>query len=259
MVGAQLGLEAAERWLKLSPEERTTIGVIAPTRALRDEINTRIRESLIAEGAVSGPARRGGKLVPKGLTRAEMARASNYSTGSTRLSGWRSTGGRRWSFGRATGDVGRATIRARNSFGWRTARKSDWTKTIRNSATWTRPGGHGSLYSGHDGGLYRGCNALCQSEPDEQENLLCVHQRGVGPCRAGLRRCRETLRNQLERERPERESRRGKESPGRPRTRRSCASNHSRSGTPATWTALTASTKPSFRRTRDTGISMNVA
>ncbi len=78
-----IGLEAAERWLKLSPEQRTAAGVIAPTRALRDEINTRVRENLIAEGAVSGPARQGKKLVPRGLTRAEMARASNYSAGDT--------------------------------------------------------------------------------------------------------------------------------------------------------------------------------
>ena len=78
-----IGLEAAERWLKLSPEQRAAAGVIAPTRALRDEINTRIRENLIAEGAVSGPARTGKKLVPRGLTRAEMARASNYSAGDT--------------------------------------------------------------------------------------------------------------------------------------------------------------------------------
>ena len=78
-----IGAEAAARWLKLSPEQRTRAGVIAPTRALRDEINTTIRESLIAEGAVSGPARKGKKLVPRGLTRAEMARASNYSAGDT--------------------------------------------------------------------------------------------------------------------------------------------------------------------------------
>ena len=35
-------------------------------RALRDEINLRIREHLIAEGAVSGPARQGEKLVSGG-------------------------------------------------------------------------------------------------------------------------------------------------------------------------------------------------
>ena len=49
-----IGVEAAERRLSLSPEQRAAAGVIAPTRALRDEINTRIRDRLIAEGAVSG-------------------------------------------------------------------------------------------------------------------------------------------------------------------------------------------------------------
>ena len=78
-----IGKEAAERWLSLSPEERAATGVIAPTRALRDEINDTIRAQLITEGAVSGPARQGEKLVSRGLTRAEMARASNYSAGDT--------------------------------------------------------------------------------------------------------------------------------------------------------------------------------
>ncbi len=78
-----IGAETADQWLSLSVEERAAAGVIAPTRALRDEINTRIRENLIAEGAVSGPARKGEKLVSRGLTRAEMARASNYSAGDT--------------------------------------------------------------------------------------------------------------------------------------------------------------------------------
>ena len=78
-----IGKETAARWLSLSPEKRAATGVIAPTRALRDEINDTIRAQLIAEGAVSGPARRGEKLVSRGLTRAEMARASNYSAGDT--------------------------------------------------------------------------------------------------------------------------------------------------------------------------------
>ena len=71
-----IGKETAERWLSLSPEERAATGVIAPTRALRDEINETIRAQLVTEGAVSGPARQGEKLVSRGLTRAEMARAS---------------------------------------------------------------------------------------------------------------------------------------------------------------------------------------
>ena len=79
----RIGREAAERWLSLSPEQRETAGVIAPTRALRDQINETIRDRLIAEGAVSGPAREVGKLVPRGLTHAEMTRSENYEAGDT--------------------------------------------------------------------------------------------------------------------------------------------------------------------------------
>ena len=79
----RIGLEAAERWLSLSPEQRDTAGVIAPTRALRDQINETIRDRLIVEGAVSGPAREVGKLVPRGLTHAEMTRSENYEAGDT--------------------------------------------------------------------------------------------------------------------------------------------------------------------------------
>ena len=78
-----LGQEAAERWLALSPGQRETAGVIAPTRALRDTINEAIREKLIAEGAVRGPARETEKLVAKGLTNAEMTRTANYEAGDT--------------------------------------------------------------------------------------------------------------------------------------------------------------------------------
>ena len=81
--GDQIGPDAAERWLKLSPKERATTEVIAPTRALRDEINAAIRERLIADGVISGPARQGEKLAPRGLTNAETARASNYAAGDT--------------------------------------------------------------------------------------------------------------------------------------------------------------------------------
>ena len=79
----RIGAVAAGRWLSLTPEQRATTGVIAPTRALRDGINDTIRAQLIAEGAVSGPARQGEKLVSRGLTRAEMARASSYAVGET--------------------------------------------------------------------------------------------------------------------------------------------------------------------------------
>ena len=78
-----LGAETALHWLNLPRHVRDATGVIAPTRALRDEINATIREGLVAEGAVSGPARRGEKLVSRGMTRAEMAVASNYRAADT--------------------------------------------------------------------------------------------------------------------------------------------------------------------------------
>ena len=79
----ELGQAAAARWLRLSPEQRASTGVIAPTRALRDTINETVRARLVAEGAIGGPARQGEKLVPRGLTRAEMTVASNYAPGDT--------------------------------------------------------------------------------------------------------------------------------------------------------------------------------
>ena len=78
-----LGAETARHWLNLPHEQRAATGVIAPTRALRDEINATIREGLVAEGVIDGPARPGEKLVPRDLTRAQMARASNYNVGDT--------------------------------------------------------------------------------------------------------------------------------------------------------------------------------
>ena len=53
-----LGADVAERWLERSAQEREATGVIAPTRALRDEINERIRMRLIEEGRASTDRRR---------------------------------------------------------------------------------------------------------------------------------------------------------------------------------------------------------
>ena len=80
---AYLGLDTAKRWLELSPQMRAATGMIAPTRALRDEINETIRARLIEEGVVHGPERRGERLVSRGLTKVEMSRASNYASGDT--------------------------------------------------------------------------------------------------------------------------------------------------------------------------------
>lgn len=78
-----LATETARLWLDLSPEPRERTGIVAPTRALRDGINATVREGLVAEGAVSGPAMEVPRLVPRDLTRAEMTRASSYGVGDT--------------------------------------------------------------------------------------------------------------------------------------------------------------------------------
>ena len=50
-----LGIETASQWLDLPPGKRERTGVIAPTRALRDEINATIRTGLVAERVVVDP------------------------------------------------------------------------------------------------------------------------------------------------------------------------------------------------------------
>ncbi len=64
-------------------KEAVRAGLAGEVKTAFEKLGDRIvqteREE-IAEGAVSGPARRGKKLVPRGLTRAEMARASPAST-----------------------------------------------------------------------------------------------------------------------------------------------------------------------------------
>ena len=78
-----LGVDVAERWLELPRDERERTGVIAPTRALRDEINERIRARLIEEGVIHGPAMESEKLISRGMTNAEMAVTSNYAEDDT--------------------------------------------------------------------------------------------------------------------------------------------------------------------------------
>ena len=71
----------AARWLKLSPQARERTGVMAPSHALRQAVNEHIRERLVREGGIRGPATQGERLVSKGYTRAEKALAGNYSLG----------------------------------------------------------------------------------------------------------------------------------------------------------------------------------
>ena len=72
---------AAARWLALSPEERANAGLMAPSHALRERINEIVRERLVRDGVVHGPAMTVERLVSRGYTNAEKTLAANYAHG----------------------------------------------------------------------------------------------------------------------------------------------------------------------------------
>ena len=72
---------AAARWLRLSPEERANAGLMAPSHAIREDINAIVRERLVRDGTVHGPAVTAERLVSKGYTNAEKSLAANYAPG----------------------------------------------------------------------------------------------------------------------------------------------------------------------------------
>ena len=72
---------AAARWLALSPEERANAGLMAPSHGLRENINAIVRERLVRDGAVHGPALNAERLVSRGYTNAEKTLAANYMPG----------------------------------------------------------------------------------------------------------------------------------------------------------------------------------
>ena len=74
---------AAARWLALTPEERANAGLMAPSHGLREGINDIVRERLIRDGAVHGPAMTVERLVSRGYTGAEKSLAANYRPGDT--------------------------------------------------------------------------------------------------------------------------------------------------------------------------------
>ena len=81
MKADNLASAAAARWLKLSVSERENAGLMAPSHALREAINDIIRERLIRDGAIAGPAMETERLVSLGYTNAEKALAANYVPG----------------------------------------------------------------------------------------------------------------------------------------------------------------------------------
>ena len=76
-----LGVKAAEAWLALDPATRDNTLLLAPTHALREEVNATVREGLAAEGAIRGKALRIERLVNLGMTRAEKGDVRNYRDG----------------------------------------------------------------------------------------------------------------------------------------------------------------------------------
>ncbi len=76
-----IGGAVAARWLALPPEARENTGVMAPSHELRQAINGHIRERLVREGRIRGPAMISERLVSKGYTNAEKALAGNYAVG----------------------------------------------------------------------------------------------------------------------------------------------------------------------------------
>ena len=72
---------AAARWLKLSPRERENAGLMAPSHALRQEINAIVRKRLVRDGKVTGPALVSERLISRGYTHAEKSMAANYAPG----------------------------------------------------------------------------------------------------------------------------------------------------------------------------------
>ncbi len=72
---------AAARWLALSPDQRARTGLMAPSHGLRERINEIVRERLVRDGAVHGPAMNAERLVSRGYTNAEKTLAANYAPG----------------------------------------------------------------------------------------------------------------------------------------------------------------------------------
>ena len=79
----ELGEAAARTWLGLAPEVRDRTLLLAPTHALRAEINGTVRAALADEGVLRGKALTIERLVSLGMTRAEKGDVRNYREGDT--------------------------------------------------------------------------------------------------------------------------------------------------------------------------------
>ena len=88
---------AAARWLRLSPEDRERTGLMAPSHALRVQINDIVRQRLTREGHIEGPRLTVERLVSKGLHQCgkgargqlHQERRGGFFIGLTSASAWR--------------------------------------------------------------------------------------------------------------------------------------------------------------------------
>ena len=76
-----LGATAAQAWLALPPAERDACAVLAPTHAVRREINAAVREGLAEEGRLKGRTLTIQRLVDRRYTRIEASVLANYEPG----------------------------------------------------------------------------------------------------------------------------------------------------------------------------------
>ena len=81
MAHEELGESAARAWLALDPATRDNTLLVAPTHALREEINRTVRDALADEGVLRGKPLRIERLVSLGMTRTEKGDRRNYREG----------------------------------------------------------------------------------------------------------------------------------------------------------------------------------
>ena len=79
----ELGPEAGRRWLALPPEDRADALILAPTHAIRRQVNETVREGLEAEGLLRGQVLVVGRLVDRRLTRVQASDIRSYEPGDT--------------------------------------------------------------------------------------------------------------------------------------------------------------------------------
>jgi conjugative relaxase-like TrwC/TraI family protein len=78
---SEMAKTAAQRWLMLPPERQENTGLMAPTHALREEINQTIRDEFSRDGIIHGEGVEINQLLSTRFTEAEREVAANYREG----------------------------------------------------------------------------------------------------------------------------------------------------------------------------------